>query len=112
MSTKEWTLGTKNAVGINMASKVRSRLKFLSPHVDEKVFKSLQKRISPRKTSKALESVKGGSRERVEDAFKGLKWCRFRSEDIVVYCKLACRLSTSLCSKVDVLLFFKGQNIL
>ena len=112
MSTKEWTLGTKNALGINMASKVRSRLKFLSPHVDEKVFKSLQKRISPRKTSKALESVKGGSRERVEDAFKGLKWCRFCSEDIVVYCKLACRLSTSLCSKVDVLLFFKGQNIL
>ena len=68
MITEQWTLGTKNAVGINMASKVRSRLKFLSPHVDEKVFKSLQKRISPRKTSKALESVKGGSRERVEDA--------------------------------------------
>ena len=112
MSTKEWTLGTKNAVGINMASKVRSRLKFLSPHVDEKVFKSLQKRISPRKTSKALESVKGGSRERVEDVFKGLKWRRFCSEDIVVHCKLVCRLSTSLCSKVDIQLFFKGQTIL
>lgn len=84
MSTKEWTLGTKNAVEINMASKVRSRLKFLSPHVDEKVFKSLQKRISPRKTSKALESVKGGSRERVEDVFKGLKWRRFCSENIYI----------------------------
>lgn len=55
-----------------MASKVRARLKFLSPHVDEKVFKRLQKRISPRKTSKALESAKGGSREKVKDSFKGL----------------------------------------
>lgn len=30
----------------------------------------------------------------------------------ILLCKLACRLSTSLCSKVDVLLFFKGQTIL
>ena len=53
-----------------MASKVRSRLKFLSPHVDEKIFKSLQKRISPRKTSKALESAKGGFCVKVEYTFR------------------------------------------
>ena len=36
------------------------------------------------------------------------------AQKILLYinCKLVCRLSTSLCSKVDILLFFKGQTIL
>ncbi|XP_020620175.1 39S ribosomal protein L19, mitochondrial-like [Orbicella faveolata] len=39
-----------------MASKVRP--KFFSPYVDEKILRSLQKRVSPRKTSQELEASK------------------------------------------------------
>lgn len=54
----EWVLDTNHAVS-NMASKVRPRLKFFSPYVDEKILRSLQKRVSPRRTSQELEATKG-----------------------------------------------------
>ena len=49
-----------------MASiKLTTRLKLLSPFVDEKVFRNLQKRLEgvsvPQKTTKVLDHLKGGS---------------------------------------------------
>ena len=40
-----------------MASKLRP--KFFSPYIDEKILRSLQKRVSPRRTSQELEATKG-----------------------------------------------------
>lgn len=51
-----WVLDTNYAFS-NMASKVRP--KFFSPYVDEKILRSLQKRVSPRKISRELEASKG-----------------------------------------------------
>ena len=56
-------LGTNHAVRINMASRLRSRLKLLAPYVDEKVFRNLQKRLDsiphPEGTWQKPQSVKG-----------------------------------------------------
>ena len=51
-----WVLDTNHAAS-NMASKLRP--KFFSPYVDEKLLRSLQKRVSPRRTSQELEATKG-----------------------------------------------------
>lgn len=56
-------LGTSYVERTKMASRLRSRLKLLSPYVDEKVFRNLQKRLEvipqPERTAKKVQPAAG-----------------------------------------------------